>query len=112
MGAKLILTPAGFKTWEVVEDFEVSINNFSFIVPKGFKTDLASVPRIFWALIPPFGRYSQAAVVHDYLYRVEHDRKEADEIFYDLMIKYETWKWKARVMFWGVRMFGGFCYGA
>lgn len=36
-------------------------------VPKGFITDGASVPRLFWALIPPWGVYGQAAVVHDWL---------------------------------------------
>lgn len=36
-------------------------------VPMGFLTDGASVPRVFWWLIPPWGRYGQAAVLHDYL---------------------------------------------
>jgi hypothetical protein len=39
----------------------------SLIVPSGFDTDLASVPRAFWALVPPSGAYEQAAVLHDYL---------------------------------------------
>lgn len=39
-------------------------------VPKGFKTDLASVPRIFWTIFPPFGRYSRAAVLHDYYWEL------------------------------------------
>ena len=37
-------------------------------VPKGFVTDLASIPRIFWGLLPPDGPWVKAAVVHDYLY--------------------------------------------
>lgn len=36
-------------------------------VARGFRTDLATVPRIFWALIPPFGAYEAAAVLHDWL---------------------------------------------
>ncbi|TFV91422.1 DUF1353 domain-containing protein [Blastococcus sp. CT_GayMR16] len=36
-------------------------------IPGGFTTDLASVPRLFWALIPPQGAYESAAVLHDYL---------------------------------------------
>lgn len=36
-------------------------------IPGGFETDLASVPRVFWALIPPQGAYEAAAVLHDYL---------------------------------------------
>ena len=36
-------------------------------IPDGFETDLASVPRLFWALLPPQGAYERAAVLHDYL---------------------------------------------
>ena len=36
-------------------------------VPKGFKTDLASVPKGIWWFIAPFD-VARAGVVHDYLY--------------------------------------------
>lgn len=36
-------------------------------IPGGFDTDLASVPRLFWALIPPHGAYERSAVLHDWL---------------------------------------------
>lgn len=36
-------------------------------VPAGYLTDGASVPRIFWDFIRPWGDYGQAAVVHDIL---------------------------------------------
>lgn len=36
-------------------------------IPDGFSTDLASVPRLFWSLLPPDGRYEDAAVLHDWL---------------------------------------------
>ncbi len=35
-------------------------------IPGGFTTDLATVPRLFWALLPPTGVYEDAAVVHDW----------------------------------------------
>lgn len=35
-------------------------------IPADFPTDLASVPRWFWALLPPQGAYERAAVLHDY----------------------------------------------
>lgn len=38
-----------------------------FVIPSGFATDLASVPRILWGLIPPSGVYERAAVLHDWL---------------------------------------------
>ncbi|RJP39002.1 MAG: DUF1353 domain-containing protein [Desulfobacteraceae bacterium] len=50
-------------------------------VPKGFVTDLASIPRVFWSLLKPEGRYAYAAVVHDYLYWDQsRSREEADLI--------------------------------
>jgi len=103
---KLILTPAGFKTWGLVEDFTENTKIGTITVPKSTITDLASVPRLLWWIIPPFGRYSQAAVIHDYLCVNSNicDRKTADEIFYDLMIKYKTYKWKAKLMYCGVRV--------
>lgn len=36
-------------------------------IPAGFATDLATVPRILWALLPPHGAYEKAAVLHDWL---------------------------------------------
>jgi hypothetical protein len=37
-----------------------------FQIEPDFPTDLASVPRLFWALLPPSGVYERAAVVHDW----------------------------------------------
>jgi hypothetical protein len=34
-------------------------------------TDMASIPRPFWIIIPPFGRYLFGAVIHDKLYRTQ-----------------------------------------
>lgn len=40
------------------------------VVPIGFVTDFASIPRILWNLLPPTGgTYGKAAVIHDYMYR-------------------------------------------
>lgn len=61
----------------------------SYVVPEGFQTNLASVPRIFYTLVPPFGRYTKAAVLHDYLCKQFHygfvTRKLADEVFLEAM---------------------------
>jgi len=104
---KLILTPSGFKTYKLIESFTQIINKKRITVPKGYKTDLASVPRLLWVIIPPFGRYSQAAVIHDYLYANSgYSKKECDLIFYKLMIKYGTYKWKAKLMYLAVSLFG------
>lgn len=36
-------------------------------VPAGYRTDFASIPRVFHRLINPVGRHGKAAVVHDWL---------------------------------------------
>jgi hypothetical protein len=35
-------------------------------IPADFPTDLASVPRAFWSLLPPNGVWENAAVLHDF----------------------------------------------
>ena len=40
----------------------------TIVVPSGFVTDLASVPRAMWAFIAPFD-VARAAIIHDLLYK-------------------------------------------
>lgn len=50
--------------------------------PKGFVTDLASIPRAFWSALRPDGSYAYAAILHDYLYWFQPiPREDADLIF-------------------------------
>ncbi|MDM0078953.1 DUF1353 domain-containing protein [Variovorax sp. J2P1-59] len=52
------------------------------VVPAGFVTDLASIPRVFWSLLPTDGAYTFPAIVHDYLYWVQrYPREVADSVF-------------------------------
>lgn len=88
-------------------------------VPAGYLSDGASVPRLFQWLIPAWGRYGQAAVLHDILcdtlqlfkngVPVGITRREADHLFLDGMIAakvpwYTRWVLFAAVRLWG--MFG------
>ena len=43
-------------------------------IPRGFVTDLASIPRGFWIAFPPCDKYTTATVLHDYLYWVQSDK--------------------------------------
>ena len=53
--------------WEVVEPLTYRGRRDAFVVPAGFRTDFASVPRLAIWLFPRFGRYTPAAVLHDWL---------------------------------------------
>lgn len=81
------------KTWTVERDLVYHVgaedSAETITVPAGFVTDLASVPRALWSIFAPFGRYTQAAVIHDYLYVVGgvvpggavYTKDQADRIF-------------------------------
>jgi hypothetical protein len=58
------------KQWELVAPLDYEGQQDSYAVPVGQTTDFASVPRIFAWFIPPYGRYTKAAILHDYLWRV------------------------------------------
>ena len=60
----------GRSLWGLSEALSYSPSDGSGVItaPKGFVTDLASIPRLFWALLPPDGPWVKAAVVHDFLY--------------------------------------------
>ena len=44
-------------------------------VPVGFRTDGASIPRLLQGLLPAWGRWSRAAIIHDYLCRAIDDER-------------------------------------
>ncbi len=76
-------------------------------VPAGFVTDFASIPGVFWSVLPPDGDYAHAAVIHDYLYWVQdRKREEADEILRQAMIDLEVKNWQRIAIYKGVDLFG------
>lgn len=84
----VVVTPCGDdgKRWRLVEPFQYEGKYETFDIPKDFETDFASVPRVFVWLLPRYGRWTQAAILHDYLWsrarRGEWPSKaDADGIF-------------------------------
>lgn len=62
--------PLNERPFEIAEEFEFYSEyekEYVITIPKGYRSNFASVPRIFWSLIPPVGRYSKATVIHDWL---------------------------------------------
>jgi hypothetical protein len=56
-------------------------NPMIVIVPRGFVTDYASIPKPLRLLLPTNGAYGNAAVIHDYLYwRQDCTRSQSDNI--------------------------------
>ncbi len=78
----IALRQIGRNEWSLLEPIEFRYKSFYHRVPIGFKTDLASVPKAFWWFLPPYGKYTRAAIIHDYL--LQHrdvKRKDADHSF-------------------------------
>jgi hypothetical protein len=92
--------------------------------PKGYDTDLASIPRAGWALVAPWD-VARAAIIHDVLYGALRDalrdkthevklvdemRSAADRVFLEGMTQAEppVKMWKAKPCYWSVRPFGRF----
>lgn len=75
------------------------------IVPAGFDTDLASIPRIFQSLVPKVDHHMLPAIVHDYLVRRDDfSRKLADKIFLEAMRLKQVNPIRRRLMYWAVSL--------
>lgn len=108
---KLKVEPIGRNKWILQEGFEYHVGHLGsderIVVPAGFVTDFASVPRIFWPIIDPVGKHGKAAVVHDYCYATAcYKRLRSDEIFLEGMEVLKVKRWKRKVMYWSVVLFG------
>lgn len=92
-------------------NFTVDILENRVMVPAGFVTDFCSSIPMVWSVIPKWDKYGKATVIHDYLYFTkEVSRKRADEIFYEAMLVSGVKKWKAKIMYQAVRLFGRSSY--
>ena len=114
----------GNNEWSVVEDNSYSANDgYTITVKKGFRTDLASIPRFCWVLIASYELSVVAPVFHDLIYRsgggvvrapdgrVEpgakvFTRREADDLFLELMTRAKVSYWKRNVAYLAVEYFG------
>lgn len=92
--------------------YQSDVGGMVITVPAGFRTDLASVPRlpmVYW-LTGDCAR--EAAVVHDYLYSTHLvSRKTADAVLKEASAVTGVPAWR-RIMMWaGARAFGGSHWG-
>jgi hypothetical protein len=101
--------------YRVEEIVEYKSNDTLIVVPVGFITDLASIPKILPALMMK-NTIQPAAIIHDYLYARPNlprhpfphmfSRKEADKIFFYGMLLAGTGRTRAKIYYTAVRMFG------
>lgn len=82
-----VLDKFKFRVIEPFIYFVGDLNSDEYItVPQSFTTDFASIPRSFWSILPPHGKYAKASVLHDWMYNNAYKSKEyADHVFYEAM---------------------------
>jgi hypothetical protein len=101
----------GKNLWKNYQPFEYHIGTYPsdeiITVPAGFKTNFASVPRIFWPILSPIDDHGKAAVIHDYCYaKGLYNRRISDKIFREGLRVLNVKSWKVFCMYYGLRMFG------
>ncbi len=94
--------------WTVVGKLVYRGKADTFVVPNGFRTDFATVPRVVVWLIPRFGRYTLPAVLHDWLCTEgiragKVTSREADGIFRRAMRELDVPVARRWLMWTGVR---------
>jgi Protein of unknown function (DUF1353) len=80
--------------WLLLKDFPYTDELGKTInVRAGFVTDFASIPRLFWVVLPKWGKYGYAAVIHDWLYwnwsdpKLPHDQQYSQEFADFILLK-------------------------
>lgn len=82
-------------------------------VPIHFVTDLASIPAIFFQILPPDGPYTFPAIVHDWLYwHQAGTRDDGDATSRDGMSAFGVEQWKITAIYTAVHKFGQMAWDA
>jgi hypothetical protein len=109
-GTNVLSNNSDGKTWTVVDKLGFYSDVLACLVTvlAGFQTDLASIPRFLWSIYPPFGKYTNAALVHDWLYTFQPcTRAQADAVLLEAMEVCGVSWFTRKVIYYNVRMFGG-----
>jgi len=79
-------------------------------VPKGYESNGANIPRLFWSIIPPFKpKYQPAIFIHDYLCDLEK-YSLADDLFEEVLFEIEE-SLRTKAMVKAVRLYHKIKYG-
>lgn len=109
--------------WILLEDCRYAASDgWSITAKRGFRSDLASIPRLFWVIIAFHDLSLIAPIMHDVIYRCgglvvlphgevepagrRFERKDADDLFLELMTRSNISYWKRNVAYLAVRAFG------
>ncbi|POM15729.1 Protein of uncharacterised function (DUF1353) [Burkholderia cepacia] len=109
-------TNSGRGTWRLTAPlpYQSEVARQVFVVPAGFETDFASVPRAPVAFLLTADSAHAASAVHDFLYTAPHpvSREIADAVLKEASIASGVPAWRAWLMWAGVRIGGAAHWGA
>ena len=109
----------GFEKWAVYhkrhggeDKFELdqnliyhSMDGATYVVPAGFVSDLGSIPRILWNIIPRDFMPS-SFLLHDYLCEADWiSRRDGDKLLLEALKLSGAPDWKALLIYWAVRVY-------
>ena len=83
----LNLAPLSNGNYILTKSYKIRLDNGDLItVPKGYQTNGADIPRLFWRLYPPYSpEYMPAVVIHDFLcdkaIETAKDKKDLQDLF-------------------------------
>lgn len=110
----------GVRKWRITQNFHYRIKGNSYVIPKGFEFDGASVPKFLATFLSPVGVLLIGGLIHDYAYKYAAlkpkndsdpilmlDQKEADKIFRDINIEINGFHFLNYLAYWALRI-GGF----
>lgn len=105
----------GKDRWRVFGEFRAKVDDHPrdsqlIIVPEGYETDFASVPRLPFAYLVAGGRAPKSATLHDFLYSIRAGREYADDVFLAAMKAEGVGSIIRRLMYLAVRLGGGSRY--
>jgi hypothetical protein len=113
------------RVWVLVEKCSYRATHHTLTAPANYETDLASIPRVFWSILAPEELSLAAPLFHDLIYRCAgslpeeslnpfdgkvFERKEADDLFLELMKKAKIPRWKRTTAYLAVRGFAAFAW--
>ena len=103
------IKPISDYNYTTCNKIDFTINHEKFYIPAGFKTDLASIPKIVWPIMAPtHSSLIRPAIIHDWFYRKTCDftRYETDLIFYHMLRNEGVSRTRASLMYYAVRSAG------
>lgn len=96
------------REWELHEPLVYHTATATLAAEPPMRTDFASVPRALVWLVPRYGRYTKAAIIHDYVWNDlvpenQMSRRDADRIFREAMTELDVAFLRRWIMWAAVR---------